>query len=238
MTLGRVPLGRAVIWLCRLFNKMAIHRPVLHYSSFFDNYSSSTMLVFRRSLYGNEYIIKKMRCKNISMLHLSTGIAVQNKIHPATEWGSHSKCSEMQWNGEANEEIPDRHGINLRVRQRCCRGRFAGPSAAAADPGRRQGADRQSSNRQSPDWQGPDRQGAGGRSRTDRHQGLIRQTDGSTPSPSLPSPAPSLTPPRQAGEGRVGKRAGKGREGAKREVELLRDVAITGARDRLRPSFT
>src|SRR5260370_31787644 len=119
------------------------------------------------------------------MLHLSTGIAAENKIHAATEWGSRSECNEMQWNGEANEEIHDRHGINLWVRGRCCRGRFAGPSAAAADPSSRESADRQSPDRQrpdrqGPDWQGTDRQGSWRHSRTDRHQLLILQTDGST----------------------------------------------------------
>ena len=146
------------------------------------------------------------------MLHLSTGIAAENKIHAATEWGSRSECNEMQWNGEANEEIHDRHGINLWVRGRCCRGRFAGPSAAAADPSSREGADRQRPDRQRPDRQGSDRQGSCGRSRTDRHQGLIRQTDGST----------RLV------------RSGL----AKREVELLRHVAATtGVCDFLRSFF-
>ena len=76
------------------------------------------------------------------MLHLSTGIAVQNKIHAATEWGSRSERNEMEWNGEANEEIRDRNGINLRGCRRRRRGRYPGPSAAAADPGGREGADR------------------------------------------------------------------------------------------------
>src|SRR5258707_15606227 len=89
------------------------------------------------------------------MLHLSTGIAAENKIHAATEWGSRSECNEMQWNGEANEEIHDRHGINLWVRGRCCRGRFAGPSAAAADPSSREGADRQRPDGKGPIGKGP-----------------------------------------------------------------------------------
>jgi|SRR5258707_6132285 len=33
------------------------------------------------------------------MLHLSTGIAAENKIHAATEWGSRSECNAMRCNG-------------------------------------------------------------------------------------------------------------------------------------------
>src|SRR6266849_2226298 len=88
------------------------------------------------------------------MLHLSTGIALRNKIHAATEWGSRSERNEMEWNGDANEELRNRNGINLRDCGRCCRGRYPGPSATAADPGGREGANRQ---------------------RPDRHKGLIPQ---------------------------------------------------------------
>ena len=107
------------------------------------------------------------------MLHLSTGIAAENKIHPATEWGSRSERHELEWNGEANEEIRDRNGINLRGRRRCCRRRYPGSPASAAGSGGGisgggKGSDRQRS-----------RRGSG--SGADRHQGLTRQTNGSTP---------------------------------------------------------
>src|SRR5258707_7708916 len=101
------------------------------------------MLVCRRSLSWHNHIVGKPHCKNISMLHLCTGIAAQNKIHATTEWGSRSERNEMEWNGVANEEIRDRHGIDPRSCRRCRRGRYPGPSAAAADPGGREGSDRQ-----------------------------------------------------------------------------------------------
>lgn len=36
----------------------------------------------------NPTVILKPCCKNIPMLHLSTGIAPQNKVHATTEWGA------------------------------------------------------------------------------------------------------------------------------------------------------
>jgi len=39
----------------------------------------------------------KTHCKNISMLHLSTGIAVQNKINAAPERGSRNVRNETEW---------------------------------------------------------------------------------------------------------------------------------------------
>src|SRR5262249_24204886 len=125
--------------------------------------------------------VLKLHRKNISLLHLSTGIATQNRIHAATEWGSRSERNEMEWNGETNEEISDRHDIYRRGRKRRCRRRYPGSSAAAADSGGWEGADRQSADRQGPDRRGSDRQGSRRRSTSDRHQGLIRQTNGSTP---------------------------------------------------------
>jgi hypothetical protein len=84
----------------------------------------------------------KLRRKNISMLHLSTGIVAQNKVHATTEWGA----AKTESNGVANEEICDRNGINHRVYVRRRRGRYADPSAATADPGGRKGSNRQDAN--------------------------------------------------------------------------------------------
>src|SRR5262249_154574 len=91
-------------------------------------------------------IFFKLRRKNISMLHLSTGIAVQNKIHAPTERGSRNVRNETEWNGEANEEIGDRNGVNPWACRRCRCGRYARPSTGAAAPGGRLSVDRQGPN--------------------------------------------------------------------------------------------
>jgi hypothetical protein len=154
----------------------------------FEHLSVSTRWGVRPQFGRYVWIVRKLHCKNISMLHLSTGIAARNKIHPATEWGSRSERHELEWNGEANEEIRDCNGINLRGRKRCCCRRFPDSSAAAGPTsGGGEASDRERPNRQRPywqrsywqrsRWQGSRRRSGSG---ADRHQGLTRHPNGST----------------------------------------------------------
>jgi hypothetical protein len=91
------------------------------------------------------------------MLHLSTGIATRNEIHAAPERGSLNVTS---WNGDANEDIRDRHSLDLRgCRCRCC-GRSSGSSTAATTAPGTRAFGRQDAHRQGADRQMAGRQGA------------------------------------------------------------------------------
>jgi hypothetical protein len=122
------------------------------------------------------------------MLHLSTGIAIRNGIHAAPERGS--PVNVTSWNGDANEDIRDRHSLDPRgCRCRRC-GRSSGsPAAAAADHGDAVADGRQDADRQGADRQMAGRQGAcrlcaatpaASAGAADRYPGLNHPKNGST----------------------------------------------------------